>query len=413
VDGNPRWTLDLRWAGLGQYTLRTPGLPDLAIEATQEAFDVLLRERESAQLKAKQGSIFAGPTLRKVARDWLEEREHATSGGRRYVEGYVKAIQDRFGARAVRQFGGPAGTQVLRGWRDDMAKEGLTPKTRRNYLNVLVQILEYAAARDLIEGMPVKPRPTLENETLVSPEFATLTEADFRALRAELYRGSEGELRAWLRRSRQHRGMTVEAYVAVRRLYLSFGFYTGVHVADLDALTDNHISPDFDCYWRQNRKSAAALSIAEPAGGAWCDAPEPLMLDVQEELRRLGRPFRAGELICGGSWSQGSRVLAATAARLNLGPVTFRSTLRRSTVREYAIRGWSVQEIAHLLGHVDDRMVRAVYGRVPPRHRSPVKIPWSAESSRRVLGGAAWTSRAKVVPLHSVPLAGKLQDEGA
>jgi hypothetical protein len=98
--------------------------------------------------------------------------------------------------------------------------------------------------------------------------------------------------------------------------------------------------------------------------------------------------------------NEGSRILRKTAARVGLPlEVNFRSVLRRSTVYELAIRGWSERECADVLGHVDEHMIRTVYRRVPLRLRSPAKIPWDRASSRRLLGGTPWTFRAKVLEL--------------
>jgi hypothetical protein len=407
-----RWTLDLRWAGLGQYTLRTPGIEALAIPATQEAFAVFAREREAAERNAVQGSIFAGPTLRRVARGWLEDREHATTGGRRYVEGtsggagYVGQIVAKFGDRAVRQFEAPQGTQVLRGWRDEMHAAGLSPKTRRNYLNVLMQILAYAASRDLVKALPVKPRPTKEDETLTSPDQPWYTETDFRALRSKLYVGAEDELASWL--GHHHPGDTVDAYVARRRLYCSFAFYTGMHVWDLDHLNDASCSPDVGTYARSNHKSARSVPVQ------WFEMPQALHEDVAEELHRLGRPWRHAEPIAGGPWANGSRVLMSTARRHGLPtPVNFRSVLRRSTVHEYCLRGHDVAWVAKILGHVDQRMIDTVYRRVVQRQRSDRPVPWDRDSTARILRGAPATARAKVVPFRGLELARDSQDEGA
>jgi hypothetical protein len=89
------------------------------------------------------------------------------------------------------QFEPPNGTKLLRAWRDELAAAGLAPKTRRNYLNVLDQVLRHAAARSWLRSLPVKPRPTLTEETLTSPDAPWYAETDFRAPRAGLYEGSE------------------------------------------------------------------------------------------------------------------------------------------------------------------------------------------------------------------------------
>lgn len=387
-----RWTLDLRRWGLGQRFLRTEGRGDLEVEAVHEAYALFHRLRAERGARALEQSILEGPSVKVVAEELLETRDYDRRGGERYVRTYTAQVVKRFGGLAVNQFEPPNGTALLRTWRNEMAAEGLSPKTRRNYLNVMDQILRHAADRSWLRSMPVKPRPTLTEETLSSPDSPWYSEADFRALRAGLYEGREEAIAGWIKRKRLDD--TPEAWIARRRLYLSFGFYTGMHVYDLDRLAAEHVSPDFGSYWRTNHKSAGSVP------GAAFDCPEQLWLDVKAETARVGRPWHAGELICGGGWLAGSRILTDTAKRLGLPmPINFRSVLRRSTVYELAIRGWSERECADVLGHVDEHMIRTVYRRVPLRNRSPHRIPWDLASSRRMLGGTPWTFRAQVLEL--------------
>jgi hypothetical protein len=384
--------VDLRREGHGRRFLKTPGRPELEGAAIHEAYALLHRERAQRGARALEQDLLEGPTVGRVAAELLEEREYDRRGGERYVRSYTAQLVKRWGATAVNQFEPPNGTRLLRGWRDEIAAQGLSPKTRRNYLNVMDQILRHAADRSWLRSLPVKPRPTLTEETLTSPDAPWYSETDFRALRAGLYAGSEEQIAAWQRR--QHQPIDVAGHLARRRLYLSFAFYTGMHVYDLDRLAAEHVSPDFGSYWRTNHKSAAVIP------GAAFDCPEQLWIDVKAETARLGRPWHAGELLCGGAWAEGSRTLRATAARLGLPPeLNFRSVLRRSTVYELAIRGWSERECADVLGHVDEHMIRTVYRRVPLRQRSPQKIPWDLASSRRMLGGTPWTARARVLEL--------------
>lgn len=410
-----RWSLDLRWADLGQYTLRTPGVPELAIEATQEAYAVFERERAAAEAKAVQGSIFAGPSFRLVARAWADELDPETNGGARYLREYLSVVVQRFGDRAVRQFAPPAGTQVLRAWRDEMGTEGpgwLSWRTRRNRLNVTMQVLRFAVDRGHLPALPVKPSARVpadgDREEFDSDWY---TEADFRALRDGLFVGAESQTTAWLvREQREGRllGETVDGYIARRRLYASFGFYTGMHPFDLDRLDDRSFAPDIGTFLRRNHKSARVIRPK-------CfEAPERLHLDVQEEIRRLGRPWRKDEPIAGGPWPRGAQVLEATARRLGLPtPVNFRSVFRRSTVHELRLRGWPEHEVADYLGHVDKRMVQEVYGRVVDRLCSPVKIPWTCESAAHIGAGRPVTGRARVLSFKPVALAPDSQDEGS
>jgi hypothetical protein len=387
-----RWIVDLRWCGLGRRFLKTPGRPELEPAAIHEAYGLFHRERAERGARALAENLLEGPTVGQVAAELLDTRDYDRRGGERYVRGYVAQVVKRWGGTAVNQFEPPNGTQLLRAWRNELAELGLSPKTRRNYLNVMDQILRHAADRSHLRSIPVKPRPTLTEETLTSPDAPWYSETDFRALRAGLYQGSEDAIAGWLKRQRLEE--TVAGFIARRQLYLSFAFYTGMHVYDLDRLAAEHVSPDFGSYWRQNHKSAAVIP------GAAFDCPEQLWLDIQAETARLGRPWHAGELVAGGRWNEGSRILRRTAERCGLPrEVNFRSVLRRSTVYELAIRGWSERECADVLGHVDEHMIRTVYRRVPLRNRSPHKIPWDLSSSRRMLGGTPWTVRAKVLEL--------------
>jgi hypothetical protein len=389
-----RWVVDLRWAGCGRRFLRTPGRPELEAAAIHEAYALFGRLRAERGARALDQRLLEGPAIRQVVEELLEARDYDRRGGERYVRGYAHQVVKRWGSTAVNQFEPPNGTQLLRAWRNELAELGLSPKTRRNYLNVMDQILRYAADRSWLRSLPVKPKPTLTEETLTSPDSPWYSETDFRALRAGLYSSDESRdaIAGW--QKRQGLEADVDGHIARRRLYLSFAFYTGMHVYDLDRLAAEHVSPDFGSYWRTNHKSASVIP------GAAFDCPEQLWLDVKEETARLGRPWHAGELIAGGAWKEGSRTLRATAARLGLPlELNFRSVLRRSTVYELAIRGWSERECADVLGHVDEHMIRTVYRRVPLRNRSPKKIPWDRESSRRMLGGTPWTARAQVLEL--------------
>ena len=59
---------------------------------------------------------------------------------------------------------------------------------------------------------------------------------------------------------------------------------------------------------------------------------------------------------------------------------TFRIA-RRSTVREYTLRGWRTEEIAAILGHVDTQMVSRIYRRMSELHLiAKVRTPWGIAS---------------------------------
>jgi hypothetical protein len=108
-------------------------------------------------------------------------------------------------------------------------------------------------------------------------------------------------------------------------------------------------------------------------------------LDCEAELERRSLPrFPIGEVVTGGPWHQPTRVLGPACDRLwpdGSRPRWTFQLARRSTVWEYTVRGWSTHEIATVLGHVDDRMIRDVYRRCCELGIiSPVRVPWSVAS---------------------------------
>ncbi len=415
VKGGRRvWWLDLRtpW-GLGQYTLTTPGIDDVAHFATaiHESWEKLLLERGRAERATAQLSLLeSGPTVDVVVARWLEERSRERGGP---VDRYTANCADRIAARwkgfPIRRLSGRSGTELLRVWRDEQAADGeptwRAPKTRRNTFGVTMMILRWARQEEqsMISELPEKPRVCLSGETLESPEQPTLAEADFRKIRAELFSGG-GAVR--VSNDERHFATHEEAadYVARRRLYCSFGFYTGMRVKDLDALTSGSVGSDLTNFRRTSSKNKARVRIFE--------VPEQLRLDIKEELRRLARPWRPGEKICGGPWAHPARVLAAAARRAGiLHRVDFRSVLRRSTVYELALRGWSEKDCADYLGHVDANMIHGVYLTVPPGWPSEKKLSWDLESTRALIG-KHWTSSAEVLPFERGSVATTIQRGG-
>jgi integrase len=404
-DGELRWYVDARAMGLGQYTLKTPGVQGLAMEAMWEAVELIRREQEEREAKAAQGLLpLGGPRIAEVMRSRADEREFATRDGRKWARDCARRIADRFGATSIGAFAGLQGYHRAVAWRDELAREGLATRTRRNLLNELRGILRYAVERECgwLDELPRFPSPCLQGETLDGPEQATITEAEFRAIRACLYANHDHP--GGLSREIPDVGERL-AYIARRRLFLSWGFYTGMRVIDLGAVDDRGIAPDLGTYWRTGHKTGARRAAF--------DAPEALLEDVQAELQRLGRPFARGELICGGPWPRGSAALAAAAARAGVrGPVNFRSTLRRSCARELLIRGHTYQEVAHVLGHRSTAMLENVYAQIPPRFRSPVKVPWNRESTARLLRGESATAPARVLRIEPRARARRLHTVG-
>ena len=90
----------------------------------------------------------------------------------------------------------------------------------------------------------------------------------------------------------------------------------------------------------------------------------------------MGRDyFEAKEPIGGGPWTNVGRVLARASARY-MNPML----LRRSYAREMFLRGYTIEQVAARMGHVDTSMLREVYvdcgalageGRVESKWRAP------------------------------------------
>jgi integrase len=138
---------------------------------------------------------------------------------------------------------------------------------------------------------------------------------------------------------------------------VSFALYTGMRRKDLDALDDSSVSPDLGWYRLCSRKTG-------DVAGTWQRMPEPLRDDCEAELRRLGRPWRQGEPICGGPWPRVAKVLRqacldAGVSRVNL------MDLRRSYAYLKASAGVPQDTLRRKMGHADSRMLDHVYRQFP------------------------------------------------
>jgi integrase len=391
-----RWYLDLRWAGGGQYTLQTPGAPEFAADAIHESYAKLeaLRAELAAHPQLKL-PIGGAPPIAEVIRLFTPEKERhrKRKGSAAYVRQYLRAIDRRLGKSRVSVFEGTHGTRLLLDHRNLLADEGLGPKSRNNYLTLLMEVLRFAQERGWLLALPTKPDATIGDENLNNPEWRWYTEGDFRRLRAGLYvnPAPRARLKAHIPDPAKR-----EDFIARKRLYLSVGFYTGMHTADLDKLTDEHFSVGTGHFLRVNTKSSRAVPPK------MLRMPEPLWLDIKEEIRRLGRPWFRGELVAGGPWHMPTKEPNRAAVRLQLPPWTYRIA-RRSTAHHLCLLGWSERDVAEYLGHVDQQMIRAVYARVPIDQRAPEKQEWTGAAMKRWLGGI--TDMGKVIRFgpHAAP----------
>jgi integrase len=373
-----KWVVDLRGFGFGQrHVLAIPGDAS-EVEAIHAAYALLERLRrgsaaESPPQPALLGAGLDGQALfTAVAAQWAERKQYRREGSKRYGLEYLRLLRKELGPQTIGSFEPPAGDDLCLRYVRKLRDEGYAEKTQRNRLSTLFQILHFAQRRGWLKGLPHKPSTEAPAGTPEQHEIVTYTEADFRRLRAEIFSGV-ADNRRW-----GGAGMSAEKradIIARRRLYLSFAFYCGLHTIDLDRLVADHALVDIGRYLRRNSKSARWVKEAI------FTMPEQLLLDCEEELRRLGRDWQSGEKIAGGPWGRrGPAVMRVAAEHLGLPPVDFR-IFRKSCAREYALRGWNERDVSEILGHVDQRMIREVYLRVPVEMRSPVKVDWTVESS--------------------------------
>jgi hypothetical protein len=378
-----QWTANLRafggheWHPLG---LDASASPVEVGAALQRKLDEL---RLCAQLGAPclPGLEEQGLLVSDLVGRYLDGRDFDTEGGASYVAGLCRRLKKDFASLTVENLSGPAGEAVIRKWRDRLWAEGLSNKTCNNLLHQLAAILRWgrSGGRRLTGDLPDMPSAVRRGQNLSVPVFEFWTEADFRVLRDKCFVAPE-----------QRRGLSrwcggdsdrIADYVARRKLYLSLAFYTGAHTGDLDRWRGEWMSVAMGRYERHNAKSARCVSPC------WFDMPEQLLLDCRAEVERLGREWRPGELVAGGPWRGVSEVMARATRRIfpdGSRPVFTMRLARRSTVREYTLRGWRTHEVSAILGHVDNTMVQEIYRRVSELGLvSPVRVPWTIASGPR------------------------------
>lgn len=368
-----RWRLDLRvpW-DLGRHWLDAPPPPagsELAIHLSY----ALLRQLEAKAPAGPQATLPGadGRTFGDALREYLAWRTNVKKwrkkGGERWSREVARRLGRELGSRPLADFAPPQGGRLLLRYRDLCRGGGLPPqlaaKRMADLLVVIKQTLRFAAAADRgwLAACPEFPDARIDSEEVIRvARDKWIDEASFRAARAQLYEDFDGRrgLLTWLRKIDPAAGPEdLHALICARRLYLSWAFYTGLRRHDLDELTSANVSADGRRYARHARKTGARVTTEI--------CPPPLRADIEAELRRLGRPFRRGELICGGRWKNVARVLA-TACRL-AGVERFNlMDCRRSFVWHKAVAGVREEDCVRLLGHRDSRMIRAVYLQVLP-----------------------------------------------
>jgi integrase len=338
------WTVDLRTWGFGQRYQLGGVLPQDVVGAVHAAYAVLerLRAERAAEprVQLELAAVAGAPALFAAALDaWEARKEYATPGSRRYGASYARLVRRELGAYALADFAPPAGNDRLQDYIRGLRDRGLSTRTIRNRLSIAMQVLHNAARR----GWAVCP----EHPRLVgtpAPVFKWITEPNFRALRDAIYSGGK---------------RCAPEHYARRRFYLSWLFYTGAHTADADALTVDLIFVDGGSFIRRNTKSAAVVPDEQ------FEMPEPLVDDLAELRRELGRDFLPGEALAGGPWPKVATRMGDAARRLGFPHTVNPRILRRSFAREMFQRGYSEQEVADRMGHVDLKMLHEVYVRTP------------------------------------------------
>lgn len=372
---------DLRpWGGQKHTALGLPADADrLAAGMAVAAKLAETRVRGAVAAPELPGLDKPGLTMNALLGLYQEAREYETRAGEKYVAERCRYVAKGIGHLTVEQLSGRLGTVALRAWRDKLREAKCGPRHIRNVLNQATAALRWGQedGRELTGPLPRRPK----YGHLPEPVFRTLPEADFRHLREHLFDEAIrwGTVKKWATAD----GCTEEDYIARRRMVLSAGFYLGAHPEDANTLRGEDLSVDVGRYTRRNTKSSRIIAPDV------FDMPEAFRLDCEAELRRRGIPRFPPDEVIGGPrpWRQSSRVLASACARLwPDGPTRFASfqVLRRSCVWEYTIRGWRTHEIAAIVGHVDETMIRTIYRRCSQLALiSPVRVPWAIGTGPR------------------------------
>lgn len=347
-DGD-KWVVDLRSHGFAgwRYVLGPGTLSEL--EAVHAAY-ARLEELRDARLSAPGAQLELRPgaprTLAAAIDEWERRKRYATPDGAEYGKKIAKALRAELGARQLAELDGIAGADELLGYLHRL--ESLGARTVRNRFSVLLQVLRLAGERRWIASVPTPP----DLPSRPAPRFEWIDEPTFRAMLAGVH---------LVRSAAVAPGESMQIHTARRRVYLSWLFYTGAHRRDADLLDDSHVSLDTGFYLRHNSKSARCVPDEQ------FEMAEPLIDDLRALLQVLGREaFYCGEKIGGGPWPKVDHVLGRAQRQLGIpGAGVNTRILRRSFAREMLRRGYSVEEVADRMGHVNTTMVREVYTRMP------------------------------------------------
>lgn len=376
-----KWVVDLRRAGFGQrYMLGAAELP--REEALHLSYDLLEQLRGRRLAESVQRDLFGeiAPQLFASALDGWQGQKRTRSdgdGAKRYVATYARLVRKELGDYALADFAPPEGTRRLATYVKTLERRGLSGRTMRCRLSVAEQVCRYAADQGWIATVPLHPKMPPKTP----PVFRWLTEAMFRALRSEVFKDAKPAQMYYVIGGKPER---LPVYVAQRRTYLSWLFYTGAHHYDADHATSDWLFLDGRAYVRHNHKTSMTPTQFE--------MPEPLYDDLRELEAVQGRPFALGERFTGGPWQDCSRVMQKAARTLGFADGATPSILRRSYAREMFLHGYTVEEVADRMGHVDTRMLREIYMQTPravghpkSRWQQTTAAPSSPSGMARVL----------------------------
>lgn len=381
-----KWTVDLRGWGFGQRCVLGTNPQAPLVDAVYDAFALLIGLQDEARRKGRaQQELFEARsrTVADAAKEFGAEKVCRAAGGREWFEKELRLVVRDLGKTLVSNWQPPEGTRLLRVFRDRCRADreanglGLSAKTTKSRLAILKALLQREVHEGHLRTLPGFPSALIrDGEAFYQPKFLWIDEPTFRQLRARIYSDPTtfGGLRASLAKQREGTRSVTDAdlldYVARRRLYLSFGFYTGLRTADLDALTESWAYPH-DCKYRRHSEKTVAYTRDD-----WPEMPEPLQRDCLDELARLGRPWRSGELIAGGPWSTAARVASQAGRDVGLSIHVDMRVLRRSFVRQLRLLGYERDDVRVLMGHrADSRLVDQVYDMVPAPQVS-VRTRW-------------------------------------
>jgi integrase len=391
LDG--KWVVDLRSWGFGwHYTLGDASLPESeAIHRAWARLFQLQQERTAAppgaQLRLESAPGGAGPATFAGAVDaWEPTRRGKTEGGKKWLRQYAKAVRAEFGATRLVALCQTGGEKLIRDYvlaleRGDFG-QCYSGRSIRNRLSVIRQVLRFCVGdeRSWLPYVPMLP----EAPAKAAPKFDWIGEEVFRWVRDRIYADSStSHLKAVMRR--EELGDDPALYVARRKIYLSWLFYTGARTGDADRLTADLVGLHTGIYIRMGTKTGVPLEQFP--------MPTPLVDDLKAYLAFVGREFfLPEEPIGGGPWSTVARVLGETAAAIGK-PILNPRIFRRSYARCMFALGYQIKDVADRMGHADMRMLHEVYARAERPTgaartlwpRFTVKGPTSNEPPRKVV----------------------------